>query len=178
MNEPAPIRTLDSQRVWECRWYGVRKDRILLPDGSEGEYNVVETPNAVWIVPVTAAGEVVLLRHYRYPLQRWIWELPAGSLAPGDSPLDAAQRELLEETGGQSPEWQPLMTVCTMKGIGTEYAHLFLARAVSFTQAQPEPAEVMTVHRVPIADALRMAQEGDILDGISLLALLLAQPRW
>jgi ADP-ribose pyrophosphatase len=173
-DEHHPIRTLSSQAAWSCRWYGVRKDMIELPDGSLGEYNVLELPDAVWVVPVTVEGEIVLLRHYRYPLRRWIWELPAGSLAPGEAPLNCAQRELLEETGGTAPDWQHLMTLSTMKGIGTEQAWLYCARGVLLGEAEPEAAEVMTVHRVPQAEALRMARAGEIEDAMGVLALLLS----
>jgi ADP-ribose pyrophosphatase len=169
-----PITAIDSRRAWECRWYGVRQDRIHLPDGSEGQYNVVELPDAVWVVPVTAAGEVVLLYHYRYPLGAWGWELPSGSIAPGDDALATAQRELAEEAGGTASEWRFLMRASTMKGIGTEYAHLYLASGVTLGATHHEPAEVMTIHTFPVAEAMRMARAGEIHDAISVLALLLA----
>lgn len=171
-----PITPLASQRAWECRWYSVRKDRIQLPDGSEGEYNVVELPDAVWVVPVTTTGEIVLLWHYRYPLQSWGWELPAGSLGPDGDALAMARRELLEEAGGTAADWRFLMKVSTMKGIGTEQAHLYLATGVTLGEPHHEPAEVMRVRTFPAAEALRMAQAGEIRDGIGVLALLLAAP--
>ena len=178
MTEPArsdhPITPIESRRAWECRWYGVRQDRIRLPNGSEGEYNVVELPDAVWVLPMTAAGEIVLLYHYRYPLGTWGWELPSGSISPGDTPLATAQRELLEEAGGTAAEWRFLMKASTMKGIGTEYAHLYLASSVTLGATDHEPAEVMTVHTLPVEQVLAMARAGEIHDAISVLALLLA----
>ncbi len=176
MTNDHPITAIDSRRAWDCPWYGVRQDRILLPDGSEGVYNVLELPDAVWILPVTTTGEVVLLRHYRYPLQKWIWELPAGHVEAGDEPLESAQRELREETGGEASEWRFLLKSNTMKGIGTETAHLFLATGVTLGATAHEPAEVMTVHPLPAAEVLRMARAGEIEDAISVLALLLAEP--
>jgi ADP-ribose pyrophosphatase len=170
-----PILPLDSRRVWDCPWYGVRQDRIRLPDGSEGVYNVVELPDAIWVVPVTTAGEIVLLRHYRYPLRRWGWEFPSGGITPERDARAAAERELLEETGGTASAWRLLMTVSTMKGIGTEQAHLFLATGVRLGATQHEPAEVMTVHTFPASEVLRMARAGEIHDGVGVLALLLAE---
>lgn len=175
-NHPHPITPIDSRRAWDCPWYGVRQDRILLPNGSEGVYNVLELPDAVWILPVTTAGEIVLLRHYRYPLQKWIWELPAGHVETGDEPLESAKRELREETGGEAAEWRFLLKSNTMKGIGTETAHLFLAMGVTLGATAHEPAEVMTVHPFPPTEVLRMARAGEIEDAISVLALLLAEP--
>jgi ADP-ribose pyrophosphatase len=171
-----PITPIDSRRAFDCPWYGVRQDRIRLPSGAEGVYNVVEIPDAVWVLPVTTAGEVVLLYHYRYPLQTWCWELPSGSIAAGDDALTTAQRELREEAGGITENWRFLMKLSTMKGIGTEYAHLFLASGVTLGERAPEPAEVMTVHTVPVAQALRMARSGEINDAVSVLALLLSEP--
>lgn len=168
-----PITALDSQAAWNCRWYGVRKDRIQLPDGSEGEYNVLELPDAVWILPITESGEVVLLRHYRYPLQRWLWELPSGSINAGDTPLATAQRELKEEAGGTAQEWRALLTTSTMKGIGTEQAHIFMATGVRLGETHHEPAEVMSIHRFSLAEVRRMAQAGEIEDAVSVLAILL-----
>jgi len=171
-----PITPLHSRRAWECRWYGVRQDRIRLPDGSEGEYNVVELPDAVWVVPVTAEGEIVLLHHYRYPLGAWGWELPSGSIAPGTTPLETAGRELLEEAGGTATDWRFLMKASTMKGIGTEYAYLYLATGVTLGATHHEPAEVLTVHTLPVEQVLTMARAGAIQDAISVLVLLLAFP--
>jgi ADP-ribose pyrophosphatase len=170
-----PLFPLSSRRVWECRWYSVRQDRIQLPDGSEGEYNVIELPDAVWVVPVTTTGEIVLLWHYRYPLQRWGWELPAGSIGPDGDALAMARRELLEEAGGMAADWRFLMKVSTMKGIGTEQAHLYLATGVTLGTPQHEPAEVMRVQAFPAAEAFRMARAGEIHDGVGVLALLLAE---
>ncbi len=170
-----PITPIDSRRAWDCPWYGVRQDRINLPNGTEGVYNVLELPDAVWVVPVTEAGEIVLLRHYRYPLQKWIWELPAGSISRGDNPLMTAQRELREEAGGTSTEWHFLMKAATMKGIGTEYAHLYVAMGVVLGATEHEPAEVMTIHPMPATQVFSMARAGEIEDAMSVLALLLAE---
>lgn len=170
-----PITAIDSRRAWDCPWYAVRQDRIRLPDGSEGVYNVVELPDAAWIVPVTATGEIVLLWHYRYPLQEWGWELPSGSISAGDTPLETAQRELLEEAGGSAADWNLLIRVSTMKGIGDEHGYLYLATGVTLGETKHEPAEVITVHTFPAAEVLRMARTGEINDAMSVLALLLAE---
>lgn len=169
-----PITAFESRRAWECRWYAVRQDRIHLPDGGEGEYNVVELPDAVWVVPVTTAGEIVLLYHYRYPLGAWGWELPSGSISLGDDALSTAQRELAEEAGGTASDWRFLMRASTMKGIGTEYANLYLASGVTLGATHHEPAEVISVHMFPIEQVMQMARAGAIHDAISVLALLLA----
>jgi len=177
MSDDHPLYALESHRVWECPWYAVRQDRIHLPDGSEGTYNVVELADAVWVVPVTTEGEIVLLWHYRYPLQTWGWELPSGGgVRSIEEALPAVQRELREETGGTATAWRYLMRVSTCKGVSTEHAHLYLATGVTLGSTDHEPAEVMTVHTFPAAEVYRMARAGEIHDGVGVLALLLAEP--
>lgn len=171
-----PITTLDSRRAWECSWYAVRQDRILLPNGTEGVYNVVEMHDAVWIVPVTTDGEIVLLRHYRYPLKAWGWEVPSGRVEDGQTPEEAARRELAEEAGGAAANWRFLLRAPTMKGIGDEYAHLYLATGITLGATQHEAAEVITVHSFPADRVMAMARAGEICDAVSTLALLLAEP--
>lgn len=175
MKNDHPITRIDSRRAWDCPWYGVRQDRIRLPNGIEGVYNVLELPDAVWIVPVTTAGEIVLLYNYRYPLQKWGWEVPSGSLSAGEDPLEAAQRELREEAGGTTDQWRFLMRVSAMNGIGTEYANLFVATGVELGETAHEITEVMTVHTFPAEEVLRMARAGEINDAMSTLAILLAE---
>jgi len=96
MNEQtSPIKILASEIAWSCPWYSVRRDEILLPGGQRGEYNVVQHPGAVWIVPVTPAGEIVMIYSYRHAVQDWCWEVPAGGLAPGQQGRQALGEGLL-----------------------------------------------------------------------------------
>ena len=175
-NNHIPITTIDSRIAWDCPWYAVRQDRLRLPDGGEGVYNVVHKNDAAWIVPVTAAGEIVLIYNYRHTLGEWCWELPAGSLKDGQTPLQAAQEELREEIGAETNDWRFLLKVSTMNGLGDEYAHVFLATGVTPGEPHREPMEIMTAHTVPLAEALAMAQRGEINDAVSVMALLLAAP--
>lgn len=176
MSQRRPFRTLSSRIAWSCPWYRVREDKILLPNGSEGVYNVVEHPGAVWVVPVTAAGQVVLLRHFRYTVDEWCWEVPAGSLRAGQSPEDAAREELAQEVGGLAADWRYIGPFYSSNGISDEQGHIFLALDVTLTAPAHEPAEVIEIHHRPLAEALRMAQANEISDGPSALALLLSVP--
>ncbi|MCI0399162.1 MAG: NUDIX hydrolase [Chloroflexi bacterium] len=136
-------------------------------------YNVVQHPGAVWIIPVTPAGEVVMIYTYRYTVDDWCLEIPAGGLKPGQSLEETARAELLEEVGGTAAAWEYIGRFYTMNGIGDEVAHVFLASGVTLGQPRHEPTEVMEVRPVPIAEALRLAQANEISDGPSALALLL-----
>ena len=172
-----PFQTVSSRIAWSCPWYRVRQDDIITPDGRPGVYNVVEKDDAVWIVPVTAEGEVLMVYQYRYTIDEWCWEVPAGSVKPGQTPAETAREELREEVGGQGGDWHYIGRFFLANGICNEVGHIFLATGVATGETHHEAAEVMHVHRVPVAKALAMARAGEISDGPSALALLLCADR-
>ncbi len=171
----SPFKTIASRVVWRSPWYEVRQDDILLPDGSPGVYNVVHHPGAVWIIPVTRDGEIVLLYHYRYTVDDWCWEIPAGGVKPGLSLEDVARQELSEEIGGTTDSINYFGNFYTANGICDEVAHIFFAEGVVLGDTDHEAAEVIEVHPTPVAEALRMARANEISDGPTALALLLCE---
>ena len=172
-----PFQTVSSRIAWSCPWYRVRQDDIITPDGRPGVYNVVEKDDAVWIVPVTPEGEVLMVYQYRYTIDEWCWEVPAGSVKPGQSAEEAARAELREEVGGLGGQLDYIGRFFLANGICNEVGHIFLATGVATGETHHEAAEVMHVHRVPVAKALAMARAGEITDGPSALALLLCADR-
>lgn len=146
-----------------------------MPDGSPGVYNVVQKAPSVWIIPVTADRQIVLLRQYRYTVDDWCWEVPAGGVKEGQTPLQAAQEELREEIGGHSNNWTAVGPVYIANGICNQVGHIFLARDVELSAAAHEPAEIIEIHPKPIPEVLRMAQNNEIEDGSSALAIFLCQ---
>lgn len=173
MTRPRPFRTLSSRVAWSCPWYQVRRDEIITPDGQPGVYHVIEKPDAVWIVPLTADGRVVLVDQYRYTIDEWCWEVPAGSVKPGQSTEEAAREELREEVGGDSDAFTYVGRFYLANGICNEVGHIFLATGVTLATPHHEAAEVMDVHLFSVAEALQMAHSGQISDGPSVMALLL-----
>jgi 8-oxo-dGTP pyrophosphatase MutT (NUDIX family) len=175
-DKPAPITRIDSHLAWECPWYSIRQDRIRLPDGGEGVYNVLQMQHSVWTVPVTPSGDIVLIHNYRYTLGEWCWELPAGHIEDNLTPMEAARQELLEEAGGQSADWTLILKLSTLNGIGSHYGYFFLARNVTLGPPQHERTEAITVHTFPAKTVFDMARTGQINDAVSVTALLLAEP--
>jgi ADP-ribose pyrophosphatase len=173
MPHKKPIATLGSRYLWRSQWYNLRQDEARLPDGSDTTYTLVEHPGAVWIVPLTTDGQIVLIYNYRYAVGDWCWEVPAGGLRPGVEPEAMARRELLEEIGGQAEHWQHIARFYTMNGIGDEVAHVFLATGVTLGKPQHEPTEIMEIHLFSPQEALGMARRGEMTDGPSALSLLL-----
>jgi ADP-ribose pyrophosphatase len=153
----------------------VRQDRLRTWDGKELTYTVIEKPEAVWTVPVTAEGRLVLIKQYRYSIDGWCLEIPAGNVEPGTNALAMAARELREEIGGTAERILPVTDFYTMNGIGDEVARVFLALGVTLGKPQREATEYITLREVPVEEALRMARAGEIKDGPSALAILLCE---
>jgi 8-oxo-dGTP pyrophosphatase MutT (NUDIX family) len=174
--QDSPFTLLDTRTAWTCPWYVIRQDDLQLPDGSAGEYNVITKNDAVWVVPVLEDGQVVLIHNYRHTLGEWCWELPAGTIKDGQTPLQAAQAELHEEIGGEGGDWQLMIRAATMNGLGSEIGHFYLASGITLGDCAHESTEVMTIHCVPLPVAIAMARNGDINDAQSIMALLLAEP--
>ncbi len=167
-----PWKTLHSKYLWQSRWYSLRQDRLRTPEGHEFTYTLIEHPGAVWIVPVTADGQIVLIWNYRYTVEDWCYEVPAGGLSPDLTPEAVAHRELLEEIGGTAGELRHVGQFYTSNGISNEVAYVYLATGVKLGETQREPTELMEIRLVSVGKAMRMARDGEISDGPSALALL------
>jgi 8-oxo-dGTP pyrophosphatase MutT (NUDIX family) len=167
-----PWRTLGSRPVYENPWISVREDEVIRPDGHPGIYGVVHYKNtAVGVLPVEE-GHVYLVGQYRYPLERYSWEIPEGGCPEGEEPLDAARRELREETGFRASSWEKLGEADLSNSVADERAVWFLATGLSPGERRPEGTEVLGVRRVPLGEALAMALDGRMRDALSQLALL------
>lgn len=173
----SPFELRRSRTVWSSPWFSIRQDEVILPNGLPNAFNTVNHPGAVWVIPVTRRGEIVLIYQFRQSVGDWCWELPAGGLKFGISHEGTARQELREEIGGTAESLQKIGQFYTSNGISNEVAHVFLATGVTLDKRRPEPAEILDVHLLPISEALRMARANEISDGPSALALLLCEER-
>lgn len=170
-----PWQTRGSRTVYENRWIRVREDDVVRPDGEDGIYGVVDVRNpAVFVVPVTDAGEVVLVRINRYTTDRETLEVPAGG-TDGEDPLVAARRELREETGYVASDWRRLGDVYSLNGVSNAPGHVFLARGLSAAGGEETAEEgILGVEVVAWSELMAMVGRGEIEDGESLAALMYA----
>ncbi len=152
------------------------KDELRARSGKTFTYTLIEKPDAVWIVPATRAGELVLINQYRYTVGTWCLEVPAGNIEPGHDAPTMAARELREEIGGVADTITLVSEVFTMNGIGNENAKVFLATGVVLLEPEHEDTELIELRRVSIPEGLHMARTGAIKDGISALAILMCEP--
>jgi ADP-ribose pyrophosphatase len=148
-----------------------------LPDGRVVRRDVVLHPGAVAILPLVDAHTVCLLRNRRPIVGETLWEIPAGTLEPGEPVEEAAVRELAEETGYQAGTLVKLCEFFPSPGVLSERTHLFLARNLVPGPMRPEPGEELEPRSVPWADALAWALDGTIRDAKTLVALLLWEKR-
>ncbi len=176
MSEENPWKTLDSRIIYTNAWIRLREDQVIRPDGAPGIYSVVETKIATAVVALDNNLEVFLVGQYRYPTQCYSWEIIAGGTDAGESSLEAAQRELKEEAGLQARQWEQLGSDIQLSNcFSNEIARIYLARDLQDVGAEPEATEVLTMKKLPLAEALQQVADGTINDSLSVLGLLLLE---
>ena len=154
-------------------------DGVQLPDGGRAEREVVRHPGASAVLPVFAAGgegrwqpSVLLVEQYRYAAGRWLLEIPAGTLEPGEDAGACARRELREETGLRGGELRSLGTVYTSPGFTDEVVHLFVATDAERGEPSPEVGETLRCRELALTEALERVERGEIADAKTVCALL------
>jgi len=169
-DEPFPdVRA--SRRVYEG-WLNVRVDALHYASGRDGEITLVEHPGGVTLVALDDEECVLLVRQYRHATGRWLLELPAGTLDPGETPEVCAERELQEETGYRPGRIERLGGFYTAPGFLTEYLHVFLCTDLAESRLQGDE-DTIHVERLPMVEALRRIAGGEIEDAKTSAALLL-----
>ena len=163
--------------IYRGRVFRLVRENVTLDNGTTTDLDYIEHPGAAAIVALLNSTEVVLVRQYRHALKNYIWEIPAGTLDPGEPVLDCARRELAEEAGYTASEWQKLGEITPVPGYSDERIHLFLATELTAANQHLDADEVLAAHRVPLANAIAMIGTGEIQDAKSICGLLLAQHR-
>ncbi len=164
---------VSSRTLYEGKIVSLRVDEIALPQGRTAVREVIEHPGAVVMAAVDTEGFVYMVKQYRHPVRRYLLELPAGGLEPGEEPLAAAKRELQEEVGLQADHWTNLGSFFSSPGFANERLHAFLARGLHHVEADPDDDEDLSVVRYPLQALYDDLDE--ITDAKTLATLLLAR---
>jgi ADP-ribose pyrophosphatase len=167
-------KTLESRLVHDGKVVRLSVDRVELPNGSVTELEVIRHQGAAAAVPLTADGEVLLVRQYRYATGGWLLEVPAGKLDPGEGPEICARREIEEEVGQRPGRLDALGWIWTTPGFTDEKIWLYLARDLSEGRQDLDSDEVLMTEKVPLVEAVEKVHRGEICDGKSVCALLRA----
>jgi len=169
------LKVLSSETVFRGRIFDITRDRVQEPNGITAVREVIRHSGSVVILAVddTAAEPKILLeRQFRYAAHAYMLELPAGRIDPGESPLAAGKRELLEETGYSAERWEKVLFFYPSPGFLEETMTVYLARQLTAGDAEPEADESIQHEMVPLSQVLRRIFTGKIRDGKTIAASL------
>ena len=152
--------------------FAVRQDRVVEPGGIEVTRDVVTHPGSVVVLPVFPGGDILLIRQYRHAVGCHLWELVAGRIEDGESPLSAARRELLEETGYAARRYRRLLDLFPTPGFVSEHMVIYAAEGLSAGRARPESDELIVSRRFTVRQLKRMMDRGSLRDGKSIAGIL------
>ena len=170
-------RRLDSRVVYRHPFLTVREDRVALPTGREISYCVARTGESgvcAGVLPFLDEDTVLMERQWRYIAGQLTWEMPTGGVRPGEPPEEGAQRELMEEVGRRAGVLVPLTVFHSSKSVVDETAHLFAAGDLRPAREQPDDTEFIECHALPFEEVLAMVERGEIVDAMTIVAVLLA----
>ncbi len=169
---------LSSKVVYQGPLFRVQHDRLIEPGGRTNERDVIRHNGSVVILAIDNSKNkrdpwIVLERQYRHAANQYLWELPAGKLDAGETPLEGAQRELAEETGYRAKKWGPLVEYYASPGFLGESMKVFLAEGLEPGETHLEDDEEIELRLVKMSELLKMIEKGAILDGKTMTSVLL-----
>jgi 8-oxo-dGTP pyrophosphatase MutT (NUDIX family) len=174
MNEQLnPWQVLNEKKIYENPWIKLTEFDVINPSGGKGIYGKVHFKSiAVGALPLDEELNTYLVGQYRFPLDRYSWEIPEGGGAYGIDPVDSAKRELLEETGLVATDWTQIVEMHLSNSVSDEYAVIYLARGLKQGTASPEETEQLQVKKLPFEEVYQMVERGEITDSLSVASIL------
>ena len=175
-----PEVKLDTQYIYHGRGINMRVDTVETPGGRKTTREIAEHSDCIAVVVIDDQDSVLLVRQFRYPVGKFLLEIPAGGIDLGEEPVDAVRRELQEEIGYFPQKIDNLTGFYAIPGYGTEYLHCFLATELVHSRLLAEDTEGIEVVRVPQDQITQLIASGEICDAKSIAALLmfLSMPQW
>jgi ADP-ribose pyrophosphatase len=165
------------REIYMGRIINLFKDGVLLDNGRRTEREVVEHREAVACLPFIGGNEIILVKQYRYPVRREIFEIPAGIIEKGENAGCAVRRELLEETGYSSNNIEHIMNFYTSPGYSTEALHLYFAYNLKKEIPSLDYDENISIKLLPMSESLNMVKEGKICDAKTIIAIVTASSK-
>lgn len=167
-----PWKTLSSEVKYDNQWIRVIENKVINPAGKEGIYGVVHYKNiAIAVIPLDEENNTWIVGQYRYALHRYEWEVPEGGCPEEENPMEAAKRELLEETGLEAESLELIMETELSNSVSDEIGYTFIARGLKHIGSDPEETEQLQVRKLPFDEAFQMAMDGRIKDALSVASI-------
>jgi len=170
-----PVKLHRREVLYKGRVFTLEREHVTLEHGATTQLDIIRHPGAAAIVAVTGEGTILMLRQYRHAVGGYIWEIPAGTMGPGEDPLECAQRELVEETGFAGGNWQKLGEITPVPGYSDERIHLYGATSLVPASQDLDHDEVIDVHGFTPSAAFSMIFDGSIHDAKTIAGLFLAR---
>lgn len=160
--------------VYKGRVFDFVTENLKLPNGRHTDMAFIRHPGSTAVVPLLEDNTIVMEVQYRHPVGEYLLEIPAGTLEPGESPLNCAKRELLEETGFQAQELIQLGKIHMIPAYSDEEIHVFIAKGLMPAEQNLDPDEIIEVAKYPLEKAVQMIDEGKITDALTILSIQMA----
>jgi 8-oxo-dGTP pyrophosphatase MutT (NUDIX family) len=167
-----PWTILDQKDVYENPWIRLTEYQVINPSGGKGIYGKVHYKHiAVGIIPLDSNWNTWLVGQYRFPLSQYSWEIPEGGGRMDEDPLEAAKRELLEETGLVAKEWTKILTMHLSNSVSDELSVIYLARDIEMQTSAPEETEQLVIKKLHFDEVTDMMRNGKITDAMSVASI-------
>lgn len=168
-----PWKTLRSELIYESAWISINKHDVLNPAGNPALYSTVNFKNiAIGILPLDENLNTYIVGQFRYPINKYSWEIPEGGGHLGIEPLESAARELSEETGISAKKWTKIQEMHLSNSVTDELAILYIAQDLSFGESHPEETEELQVKKIHFNDLYDLVCDGVITDSLTVSAVL------
>lgn len=171
--EANPWKITSEENIYDNPWINVTEFQVLNPSGNPGIYGKIHFKNkAIGVLPLDENFNTYLVGQYRFPLNKYSWEIPEGGGPLSGGPLDSAKRELLEETGLKAGKWTEIQRMYLSNSVCDEEAIIYLAQNLEQFEAEPEETEQLVIRKLPFAEVYQMVCRGEITDAITVAAVL------
>jgi len=174
--EENPWKIVSEKNIYDNPWISLTEYDVINPSGNPGIYGKVHYKNrAIGVLPLDENMNTYLVGQYRFVLDQYSWEMPEGGGDLNDEPINAAKRELLEETGLKANKWTELIRMHLSNSVSDELSIIYVAQDLQQFEPEPEDTEQLVINKVPFQEVYQMVCRGEITDAMTVAAVLKLQ---